>query len=209
MIEAQPHLPNNEQTVAYCLHGNCYLNITWHCTLRCRFCPKFNGSWDVQGYDLRLHNEPDAEQVLEAIGDPGQYNEVVFCGYGEPTWRLDVLLQVAEKLKRQGTRIRVNTDGLANLIHGYDVTPELAEVVDAVSISLNAQNEQLYEYHCRPRRHGAFVALQNFARLASRRGIEVTLTAIDGLPGVDIPGCQAVAERLGVRFRKRTLDQLG
>lgn len=195
--------------LAYELHGNCYLNITWHCTLRCRFCPKFNGSWDVQGYNLRLHDEPDAEQLLAAVGDSTRYREIVFCGYGEPTWRLDVLLQVAGRLKQQGATIRVNTDGLANLIHGYDVTSELAEVVDALSVSLNAHNEERYEYHCRPKRHGAFVALQNFARLAHKRNITVTLTAIDGLEGVDIAACEAIARQLGVGFRRRLLDQVG
>lgn len=198
-----------KETLAYRLHGNCYLNITWHCTLRCRFCPKFNGSWDVQGYNLWLHEEPGVEQILAAIGDPAQYREVVFCGYGEPTLRLDVLLEVAGALKQQGTRIRINTDGLANLVHGCDVTPRLAEVVDAVSISLNAQDEPLYEHHCRPKRHGAFMALQNFARRASQRGMDVTLTAVNGLEGVDIHACQDIAEHLGVKFRPRQIDQVG
>lgn len=197
------------QTVAYRLHGNCYLNITWHCTLRCRFCPKFNGSWEVQGYNLWLQNEPDVERILAAIGDPAEYNEIVFCGYGEPTLRLDVLLEVAGVLKRQGARIRVNTDGLANLVHGCDVTPRLAQVVDAISISLNAHDEQLYDYHCRPKRHGAFLALQNFARRASQHGMAVTLTAIDGLEEVSIPACEKIASELGVQFRARHLDQVG
>ncbi len=197
------------QTLAYRLHGNCYLNITWHCTLRCRFCPKFNGSWDVQGYNLWLQNEPDVDQILAAIGDPAGYNEIVFCGYGEPTLRLDVLLAVADALKQQGARIRVNTDGLANLVHGCDVTPRLAQVVDAVSISLNAHDEQLYDYHCRPKRHGAFLALQNFARRAREQGIDVTLTAIEGLGEVSIPACEKIASELGVWFRPRQLDQVG
>lgn len=196
-------------TLAYRLHGNCYLNITWHCTLRCRFCPKFNGSWEVQGYNLWLQNEPDVDEILAAIGDPTEYNEIVFCGYGEPTLRLDALLAVAAALKQQGARIRINTDGLANLVHGCDVTPRLAQVVDAVSISLNAHEEELYEYHCRPKRHGAFLALQNFARRASQQGIEVTLTAIDGLDEVSIPECEKIARELGVQFRARQLGQVG
>lgn len=204
-----PAMEKSRETLAYRLHGNCYLNITWHCTLRCRFCPKFNGSWEVQGYNLRLHEEPGVEQILEAVGDPSDYNEIVFCGYGEPTLRLDVLLEVAGVLKQQGATVRVNTDGLANLVHGCDVTPRLAQFVDAVSISLNAHDELLYEHHCRPKRHGAFLALQNFARRATQRGIDVTLTAIDGLEGVDIHACQAIAEQLGVNFRSRQLDQVG
>ncbi|HEX19891.1 MAG TPA: radical SAM protein, partial [Acidiferrobacteraceae bacterium] len=74
--------------IAYQLHGNCYVNLTNHCTLRCQFCPKFNKQWQVQGYPLRLQQEPDITKVLRTIGAPGQYKEVVFCGFGEPTLRL-------------------------------------------------------------------------------------------------------------------------
>jgi TatD family-associated radical SAM protein len=202
--------PMPEQpTLAYELHGNCYLNITYHCTLRCAFCPKFNGTWEVQEYDLRLAEEPSAQEVLKAIGDPGRYGEIVFCGLGEPTRRLDTLLEVAAVMKRTGRRVRVNTDGLANLVHGRDVVPELAEVVDAVSISMNAQNAEVYERHTRPKVAGAYEAMLDFAARARDAGMEVTLTAIDGLDGVDIGACRAVAEALGVGFRRRVLDIVG
>jgi TatD DNase family protein len=195
--------------IAYPLHGNCYLNITSQCTLRCAFCPKYNRSWEVQSYDLRLHREPTVEEVLEAIGDPGKYKEIVFCGLGEPTVRLDTLLAIARELKRQGTRIRVNTDGLANLREGRDVTPEMAEVVDTLSISMNAQDEETYIRHTRPKKEGAFAAMLEFARLAHERGMKVSLTAIDGLEGVDIAACEKIAAELGVGFRRRVLDIVG
>lgn len=195
--------------IAYPLHGNGYLNITSQCTLRCAFCPKYNRSWEVQSYDLRLHREPTVEEVLAAIGDPGQYKEIVFCGLGEPTVRLDALLAIAHKLKQQGARIRVNTDGLVNLREGRDVTAELAEVVDSLSISMNAQDEETYVKHTRPKLEGAFEAMLEFARLAHERGIEVSLTAIDGLEGVDIPACEAIAKSLGVGFRRRVLNNVG
>ncbi|OGI43457.1 MAG: hypothetical protein A2150_03340 [Candidatus Muproteobacteria bacterium RBG_16_64_11] len=90
------------ETVAYRLHGNCYLNLTQRCTLRCRFCPKFNGTWRVKDFDLRLHREPSVEQLLAAVGDPREYREVVFCGLGEPTLRLPTVLAVAERLRADG-----------------------------------------------------------------------------------------------------------
>jgi TatD DNase family protein len=195
--------------IAYPLHGNCYLNITSQCTLRCAFCPKYNRSWEVQSYDLRLHREPTVEEVLAAIGDPGQYKELVFCGLGEPTVRLDALLDIAAALKAKGARIRVNTDGLANLREGRDVTPELAEVVDSLSISMNAQDAATYNKHTRPKLRGAFKAMLDFARLAHERGMAVSLTAIDGLEGVDIAACEKIAESLGVGFRRRVLDVVG
>ncbi len=199
----------HEEHLAYRLHGNCYLNITYHCTLRCAFCPKFKGRWAVRNIDLLLTREPQADEVLAAIGDPRNDREIVFCGLGEPTLNLPVLLDVARALKAQGKRIRLNTDGLANLVHGRDVTPELAEVLDAVSISMNAQDEATYARHCRPKQAGAFQAMQDFARRAGEQGMVVTLTAIDGLDGVDIAACEKMAGRLGAGFRRRVLDVVG
>jgi TatD DNase family protein len=195
--------------IAYTLHGNCYLNITSRCTLRCEFCPKFNKDWEVQGYPLRLKQEPSVAAMLEAVGDPTQYAEVVFCGLGEPTLRLPELLQVAHKLKQAGARIRLNTDGLANWIYQRNVVPELAECVDALSISLNAQDEATYNRHCRPPAVGAFPELLEFILRAREQIPDVTITAIDGLEGVDIAACEALAERFNVKFRRRVLDEVG
>lgn len=195
--------------IAYPLHGNCYLNITSECTLRCGFCPKYNRSWEVQSYDLRLHREPSAEEVLEALGDPTAYKEIVFCGLGEPTMRYEVLMNIARGVKAAGGRVRINTDGLVNLRQRCDVSAEMAEVVDALSISMNAQNEALYIRHTRPKLDGAFAAMLDFARRAKQAGMAVTLTAIEGLEGVDIDECEAIARDLGVNFRRRVLDEVG
>ncbi|PKM46466.1 MAG: radical SAM protein [Gammaproteobacteria bacterium HGW-Gammaproteobacteria-1] len=199
-----------EPVLAYELHGNLYLNITYHCTLRCAFCPKFQGSWEVQNYDLLLTREPEADEVLTAAGDPARYKEIVFCGLGEPTLRLDTLVAVAKALKARGAQhIRINTDGLANLVYGRDVTPELAQWVDSVSISLTAQDEATYDRHTRSKRPGAYAAMLDFARAAKASGIAVTLTAINGLEGVDIAACEEIARQLGVKFRRRELDVVG
>ncbi len=198
--------------IAYELHGNCYLNITSECTLRCAFCPKFNKTWEVQGYDLRLKFEPTMDEIIAAVGDVSRYQALVFCGLGEPTQRLTMLLDVASYFKAQGATIRVNTDGLASLFHGRDVTPELVGKIDALSISMNAQNVEIYDRHCRPKKDypGAYEAMLDFARRAKQYVPSVTLTAIDGLEGVDIEACRRIAEdELGVEFRGRTLDQVG
>ena len=120
-------------------------------------------------------------------------------------------MQVAERLKQQGAKIRVNSDGLANLVHGRDVTPELAGKVDALSISMNAQNEVVYNRHCRPKNEypGAYQAMLEFARRAKEFVPSVTLTAIDGLEGVDIEACREIARKLDVHFRRRVLDLVG
>ncbi len=197
------------QTVGYTLHGNRYLNITNRCTLRCAFCPKFNHSWSVQDYALRLHHEPAPGEIVAAVGDPRAFREVVFCGLGEPTARFQVLLDVAEWVQQRGGRVRVNTDGLANLRCGADVTGALAGRVDALSVSLNAQDAAVYDRHCRPRVKGSYDALLDFVRLARAHVPEINLTAVDGLAGVYIAACAEIARALGVGFRRRVLDAVG
>ncbi|MDD3516778.1 MAG: TatD family nuclease-associated radical SAM protein [Chromatiales bacterium] len=200
----------SRQTVGYTLNGNRYLNVTSRCTLRCAFCPKFHREWTVRGHALRLYQDPAVEEMVAAAGDPREYDAVVFCGLGEPLLRLGAVIETARRLRDKGaTRIRINTDGLASLIHGEDVTPRLAGLIDALSISLNAQDAATYARHCRPTRGGSFEAVLDFARKAREHVPEVALTAIDGLEGVDIAACEAIARDLGVGFRRRVLDVVG
>ena len=197
------------QQVSYTIADRLYLNITDRCTLGCRFCPKNNGSHRVHQYDLRLTHRPSENEILEAVGDPSDYAEVVFCGYGEPTLRLKVLIRVASEIRRRGGRVRVNTDGLASLVNKRDTLPELGSCVDALSVSLNAQDAEVYEHHCRPALPGAYDHLLDFLGRAPRWVPEVTASAIDGLEGVDVGACERLASRLGVRFRRRELDRVG
>ena len=205
----EAHDEHIDGEIAYQLHGNCYINLTNHCTLRCAFCPKFNKQWQVQGYPLRLKKDPTIDQILEAVGDVSQYKEIVFCGLGEPTLKLGVLLRVASALKKQGAYIRLNTDGLGNLVQGMDITPKLAGKIDALSISVNAQNEEIYNQHCRPPQFGTYPAIFDFIEAAIPHIKDITLTAIDGLKGVDINACAAIADYYKVKFRRRELDKVG
>jgi TatD family-associated radical SAM protein len=197
------------QQVSYQIDNNLYLSITDRCTLECAFCPKTHGDMTVKGYDLSFNHRPTAEEIIASIDDPARYGEVVFCGYGEPTLRLNVLLEVARDVKARGGRVRLNTDGLSNLVHKHDTLPELAECVDALSVSLNAQNPEVYDRHCRPNLPGSYEAVLEFLREAPKHIQDVTATAIDGLEGVDIPACEAIAKELGVKFRRRVLNEVG
>ena len=198
-----------EQTIGYTLRDSRYLNITNRCTLRCAFCPKFNDVWTVQDYQMRLRHEPTLKEIVLAAGNPADYREIVFCGLGEPTLRLYTLLDATLHLRQRARRIRLNTDGLANLVYGRDVTPDMEGLIDALSVSLNAQDEDTYNRHCRPKLPGAYEAMLEFVKCAREFVPEITLTAIDGLPGVDIAACEKTAQRLGVRFRRRVLDVVG
>jgi TatD DNase family protein len=195
--------------VGYTIGDRRYLNVTNRCTLRCQFCPKFNGTWSVCDNELRLRREPTVEEIVSAAGDPTQFREIVFCGFGEPTLRLYDVLNVAGTLRARGGTIRINTDGLANLIYGRDVTPDLEGIVDALSVSMNAQDADVYDRHCRPKQAGSYDAMLDFVDLARHYVPQVTITAIDGLQGVDIVACKRIAEKMGVGFRRRVLNEVG
>ncbi len=197
------------QTIAYRINNNLYLNITDRCTLECKFCPKTQGIKKVHDFDLTLEQRPEIDSIIASIGNPRDYDSIVFCGFGEPTLRLKALLTVAEHIKKEGGRVRVNTDGLANLFHKRNVLPEFTGLIDALSVSLNGQNEAVYNQHCQPALKGSFHAVLDFLRLAPKYVPEVTVTAIHGLEGLDIDACEKLTKELGVDFRPRKLDVVG
>lgn len=209
-IPIQPYLiVTMNQTLSYEIRGALYLNITDRCTLECAFCPKYSGTTMLHEYDLALDHRPGTEEIIRSIGDPKRYSEIVFCGYGEPTLRLKVLLEVADYIKKNGGRVRVNTDGLANLVNKRNVLPEMEGRVDALSVSMNAQNKEVYDRHCRPALAGSFEAMLAFLSEAPKYIPDVSATAIDGLEGVDIDACEKLAGVCGVKFRRRALDRVG
>jgi TatD DNase family protein len=195
--------------IAYQIRDSLYLNITNRCSNACGFCAKFK-DFTVKGHWLQLDHEPDAAEVKQAVGDPRGYDEVVFCGYGEPLLRLDLVKEIAAWLKQQGMRIRVNTDGQANLVHGRNILPELAGLVDTVSVSLNAPDADTYQELCRSRfgRQG-YQAVKDFIRAAKDYIPSVTASAVT-VPGIDIRACREVAEKeLRVRFLERRYNEVG
>lgn len=197
--------------IAYPIRRSLYLNLTGRCTNRCAFCAK-NRSSRVKGHDLALDREPEVAEVLAAVeaeGGAAAWDEVVFCGFGEPLLRLDDVLTLARELRRRGARrVRVNTDGLASLVHGRDVPAELRGVVDAVSVSLNAPDAETYERLCRPQVGGAYPALIAFLRRAQECLPEVTATVV-AVPGLDVEACRRLAAELGVGFRVREYNEVG
>ena len=196
--------------IAYPIRNSLYLNITDRCTLECRFCPKHTEQGPVvHEYDLSLDHRPDVQEIIDAIGNPAEYEEIVFCGFGEPTLRLKVLLEVARWIKAQGGMVRINTDGLANLVNKRNVLPEMQGLVDSLSVSLNAQDPEVYAQHCQPALAGSWEAMLDFLAQAPRYIPRVTATAIDGLAGVDIEACEKLATERGVEFRRRQLDKVG
>jgi len=199
---------DTEGKIAYRIRDSLYLNITNRCTNTCGFCVR-NYSDFVKGHNLRLEREPDAREVIRAIGDPKSFREIVFCGYGEPLIRLDLVREVAAWIHEAGGRVRINTNGQGDLIHGRKIIPELAGLVDAFSVSLNTENEEKYRTICRPRfGAGTYEAVKDFIRQA-RKIAEVSVTVLD-LPDVDVEKCREIAgKELQVGFRMRYYDEVG
>lgn len=191
-----------EGRIAYRIRDALYLNITNRCSNHCVFCAKFTDCV-VKGHSLKLAEEPALDDLKSAIRAFSGYREVVFCGYGEPLLRLDLVKDLADWLHHRGVRVRINTDGQANLVHRRNVLPELRGLIDALSVSLNASDGEEYQRLCRsPYGTAAYPAVKEFIRLAKAEIPEVTATAVT-YPGVDIEACRQVAEQLGVPFRAR------
>ena len=133
--------------ILYEVHNNLYVNLTNKCPCACTFCLRQNRDEMNSSGSLWLEKEPTADEVKAEFEkfDMDKYGEVVFCGFGEPTERLDVLLDVAAFVKEKyGKVIRVNTNGLGDLVNGKDTAPLYEGKVDIVSISLNTPNPERY-----------------------------------------------------------------
>ncbi|MEW6698396.1 MAG: TatD family nuclease-associated radical SAM protein [Bacillota bacterium] len=188
--------------VSYQIGESLYLNITNRCLNKCAFC--IRQTEKGVGYNLWLQKEPSLTEVLAAVKDPGQYKEIVFCGYGEPLSRLDIVKETSADLKRNGARsIRVNTNGQANSLYGRNIVPELTGLIDVISISLNAQNAVTYVKLCQPAEgEEAYYSMLNFARKCAGVIPRVILSVVEW-PGVDVEACRSIARDLGAEFRLR------
>ncbi|MAE05072.1 MAG: radical SAM protein [Nitrospinae bacterium] len=193
-------------TIAYPLSGKLYLNITNRCYNACLFCGLLSDRVFV-GHDLTLESDPGVEAILEAAGDPGRYEEVVFSGYGEPTTRLEELKQVALELRGRGAkRIRLATNGLGNRVNGRSILPEFLGLIDAISVSLQAESPEAYEKVCKTKEiENPYPSVKEFVSEAKRLFGDVEVTAVD-MPGIiDIEACEKVArEELNVSFRRHS-----
>lgn len=195
---------NAQDVYVYKIGNSMYINLTNQCTNDCEFCVR-NFDEGVGGYNLWMRREPTADMIIALLGDDtSQYDEVVFCGYGESTLRLNDLKIIARHVKNTGGRVRLNTNGHANMIYRRNVAPELEGLVDVISISLNESTAEKYEQVCHPR-FGAetYYSILNFAKECKAYIPEVILSVVDVINEEDIEACRRMADNLGVEFRVR------
>jgi len=195
-------------SIVYWLGNSLYLNITNRCSNNCYFC--IRNFWNGVGeFNLKLEREPTASEVISELQETinaGNWGEIVFCGFGEPTERLDCLLEVTKWIRKyygKPVSIRVDTNGQGYLLNKErNVIEELkAAGVDMISVSLNAHDAETYNRVCRPKFEEAYENVLKFtAKAEGHLDVEVTAVAI---PEADIPRIKDLAQRLGVRFRVR------
>ena len=196
-------------SILYRYGHNYYINLTNRCPCECTFCYRYIHDSIGDSDSLWLQKEPSADEVMAAIAEAGvtASDNVVFCGFGEPTERLDVLVEVARRVRSGiGSKVRLDTNGLGNLVNGRNILPELAEVLDAVSISLNAPDAEEYGEltRCRFDPGTAYAELLDFIRRSKELIGDVTVSVVGGtISGDSEKRCRDIADQMQVRFRVR------
>ena len=202
---------SKSMTIVYKVKGGLYINLTNRCPCSCKFCIRGNGEGAYGSDPLWLEREPTRQEVIDAIeaANPLSYSEIVFCGYGEPTERLDDLVEIAQYLKTKYSSlpIRLNTNGLSDLIAGEPTAQRFKGVIDTISISLNASTADAYCEMCRPR-FGlkSYEAMLNFTSQVREFVPEVVMSivATSDTPETEIAACRDICNNLGVSLRVRT-----
>lgn len=203
-------IPNGKrETITYVINNKLYINLTNKCNLHCVFCQRERErNFMVKGYWVWISRDPTTEEVIKEIGDPKKYEEIVFCGYGEPTLRFSALKEIAKWVKEKGGRVRVDTNGLMFTFLPKEKLKELKGLVDVWSVSLNAQDKETYNKVCKPAQEDAFEKVIEFIKEALKEGFEVVATAVD-YPDVDIKKTEELAQSLGAKFRGRIYESVG
>jgi len=201
---------NLVSNLVYLLDGKIYINLTNKCTNECMFCIRTLKD-DVQGKNLWLKSEDitsgDVIRQLKSLLK--NEKEVIFCGYGEPTLKLEILKEVAKFVKDnyQEVKVRLNTNGHANFVYKKDITKELVGLVDEISVSLNAPTEELYKELTQPNLQceKPLAEVQDFIKQSVESGIKTVATVVDGYKDykIDLKECEKITKNLGAEFRVR------
>lgn len=196
--------------IAYIYQNNLYVNLTNRCTNKCEFCIRFTPS-GVDKIDLWLEHEPTAKEIKNALIEKNyqSYNEIIFCGYGEPLMRFDTVIETCKFIKETSDcKIRINTNGHANHCAGRDVTPEMKGLVDTISISLNASTAEKYQKICKCEfGEDGFYEMLDFVKKSALYVPNVVLSVVDVIDKSEIEACRKLAEKIGVKYRVREYSE--
>lgn len=194
-------------SLVYRYQDGLYVNLTSKCPTACTFCIKFSWEYQYRGHNLRLPGEPSPAEILAAApADLSPFKEVIFCGYGESTYRLKEMEELAGAFRGRGARrVRLNTIGLGSLIHGRDIAPDLGRFLDAVSVSLNTVDPAKYDQLMRPLpefRGKALPAALDFIAACVKSVPDTVVTAVERT-AEDPEAVRRAAEARGAKFHLR------
>lgn len=193
--------------LVYSLEDKIYINLTNRCTNDCIFCLR-KDKGDVCGQKLWLDSEEfTSEDVIKQLKNFEIPKEIVFCGYGEPLLKLDILKEVAKYIKDNypATRTRINTNGHANYVYKRNIVPELVGLIDEISVSLNGSTSEEYDKLSQPKFKGAYDEVKKFIKACSESGIKTDTSIVDGYKGrrLNVKKCEEISESLGAKLRVR------
>lgn len=197
--------------IVYQAYDGLYINLTNKCPCDCTFCERNILDRVGDSDSLWLENEPTVQDVIDAFGayNVEDYAEIIFCGFGEPTERFDALKEVAEYIKKTwGKPVRLNTNGLGNLVNGRNIAPELKGLVDTVSISLNTPDRKSYLEVVRPKfGEKSFEALLEFAEECTKYVPRVVMSTVETtITKEQEKECAAICGRIGAEYRIREFE---
>ena len=189
---------NRKDTYAYVLDGNLYINLTNKCSNGCDFCVRNERASYYGNYLWLRHGEPTPEKVIAAVnsmGDLSRFKEAVFCGFGEPTYRVEEMTALCDYFHSKGLSTRLNTNGQGNLINKRDIVPELKNKIDLVNVSLNASCAEKYQKICRSQfGESGFEAMIEFAKLCKKNGVNCRFSIVDCIGEEEVEACKRLAE---------------
>nr|WP_302591851.1 TIGR04100 family radical SAM protein [uncultured Marvinbryantia sp.] len=195
-------------TILYKVYQNLYVNLTNKCPCACTFCLRQTRDQMGESGSLWLEREPTYEEIIADFDNfpMEDFRELVFCGFGEPTERLDVILKVAEYAKKKyQIPTRINTNGLSDLIHGEKTAQLLQGLIDTVSISLNTPNPQRYHELVRSKFGDiSYQAMLDFARDCTKYVPHVVMTTVTTtLTAEEEQQCAQICKKIGATYRIR------
>ena len=199
---------NRKDTYLYILDGNLYVNLTNKCSNGCDFCVR-NERTSYYGHNLWLHHgDPTAEKVIadaKGFGDLSRFKEVVFCGFGEPTYRVAEMVALCDYFHEKGLKTRLNTNGQGNLINKRDIVPDLKGKIDFVNISLNASCYETYQKICRSQfKEAGFDGMIEFAKTCRRNGVACRFSIVDCIGEAEVEACKRLAESVRIPLHIRS-----
>ncbi|MBR2903151.1 MAG: TatD family nuclease-associated radical SAM protein [Clostridia bacterium] len=202
---------NRKDTYVYVVDGNLYINLTNKCCNGCDFCVRNERTSYYGNYLWLRHGEPTAQQVIAALngmGDLKRFKEGVFCGFGEPTYRMAEMLAVCDYLHEKGLQTRLNTNGQGNLINKRDIVPEMKGKIDFVNVSLNASCAEKYQPMCRSQFGTAgFDGMIEFAKLCKKNSIPCRFSIVDCIGEEEVAACQCLADSVSIPLYVRKYIQ--